>query len=61
MAEARKLLRETDHTVEAIAARTGYRQPSFFIKQFKRHHAHTPAAWRRQARTPVRSSASTRG
>lgn len=61
MAEARKLLRETDHTVEAIATRSGYRQPSFFIKQFKHHHADTPAAWRRQARTPVRPSPSARG
>jgi AraC-like DNA-binding protein/quercetin dioxygenase-like cupin family protein len=56
MAEARKLLRETDDTVEAIASRTGYRQTSFFIKQFKHRHADTPAAWRRQARTPIRSS-----
>jgi AraC-like DNA-binding protein/quercetin dioxygenase-like cupin family protein len=60
MAEARKLLRETDDTVETIATRTGYRQPSFFIKQFKRYHADTPAAWRRRARTPMRASPSTR-
>lgn len=50
MAEARKLLRQTDLTVEAVAARTGYRQPSFFIKQFRRDHTVTPAAWRRQTR-----------
>jgi AraC-like DNA-binding protein/quercetin dioxygenase-like cupin family protein len=48
MAEARRLLRETDLTVEAVATRTGYRQPSFFIKQFRRDHAVTPAAWRNQ-------------
>ena len=47
MAEARRLLRETDLTVEAVAARTGYRQASFFIKQFRRDHTVTPAAWRR--------------
>jgi AraC family transcriptional activator of pobA len=52
MAQARKLLRETDLTIEAIAIRTGYRQPSFFIKQFRRDHAITPGAWRRHARTP---------
>jgi AraC-like DNA-binding protein len=52
MAEARKLLREGDLTVESIATRTGYRQTSFFIRQFKQRHADTPAAWRRQARTP---------
>ncbi len=50
MAEARRLLRETDLTVETIAARAGYRQASFFIKQFRRDHTVTPAAWRSQAR-----------
>jgi AraC family transcriptional regulator, transcriptional activator of pobA len=59
MAEARKLLRETDLTVEAIATRTGYRQPSYFIKQFRRAHAVTPALWRRAARTSMRAPAST--
>jgi AraC-like DNA-binding protein len=58
MAEARRLLRETDLTVEEIATRTGHRQPSFFIKQFKRAHGETPAAWRRQARSRGRSSTS---
>jgi AraC-like DNA-binding protein/quercetin dioxygenase-like cupin family protein len=53
MAEARKLLRQTDLTVEAIATHTGYRQASFFIKQFKRAHAVTPAAWGREARAPI--------
>lgn len=50
MAEARKLLRETDLTVEAVAARAGYRQPSFFIKHFRRDHTLTPAAWRHRTR-----------
>ena len=50
MAEARKLLRETDLTVEAVAAHTGYRQPSFFIKHFRRDHTVTPAAWRHRIR-----------
>lgn len=53
MAEARKLLRETDLTVEAVAARTGYRQPSFFIKHFRRDHTVTPAAWRHRTRAPT--------
>jgi len=51
MAESRKLLRETDLTVEAVAASVGYRQPSHFIKHFRRDHAVTPATWRRRART----------
>jgi AraC-like DNA-binding protein len=50
MAEARRLLRETDLPVEAIATRAGYRHPSFFIKHFRRDHAVTPASWRRRAR-----------
>lgn len=48
MAEARRLLRETKLPVEAIAARAGYRQPSYFIKHFRRDHTVTPAAWRRR-------------
>ena len=51
MAEARRLLRETDLPVEAIAAQAGYRQPSYFIKHFRRDHTVTPAAWRRSARS----------
>jgi AraC-like DNA-binding protein/quercetin dioxygenase-like cupin family protein len=50
MAEARSLLRQTDLTVEAIATRAGYRQPSFFIKHFRRDHGVTPASWRRRTR-----------
>jgi AraC family transcriptional regulator, transcriptional activator of pobA len=53
MAEARKLLRETDLTVESVAVRAGYRQPSYFIKHFRRDHTVTPAAWRQQARAAV--------
>jgi AraC-like DNA-binding protein len=53
MAEARKLLRQTDLTVETIADRAGYRQPSFFIKHFRRDHTVTPARWRQQARAAV--------
>lgn len=51
MAEARKLLRETELPVETIAACAGYRQPSYFIKHFRRDHTLTPAAWRRSARS----------
>ena len=50
MGEARRLLRETDLSVEAVATRTGYRHPSFFIKHFRRGHTVTPAAWRRTTR-----------
>lgn len=50
MAQARRMLRETDLPVEVIAGRVGYRRASYFIKQFKRAHAVTPAAWRRAGR-----------
>jgi AraC family transcriptional activator of pobA len=55
MAEARRLLRETDLTIDVIATRTGYRHPSFFIKHYRRDHALTPAAWRRTSRAAVLS------
>jgi AraC family transcriptional regulator, transcriptional activator of pobA len=50
MTEARRALVETDLTVEAIGARVGYRDPSYFIKIFKRTHALTPLQWRRADR-----------
>jgi AraC family transcriptional regulator, transcriptional activator of pobA len=50
MAEARRLLGETDLTVEAIAARVGYRDVSYFIKRFRRDHGAPPLEWRRAGR-----------
>ena len=47
MAEARRLLVETPLTVEAIGADVGFRDPSYFIKSFRRAHAVTPLQWRR--------------
>lgn len=55
MTEARRLLRETDLTVEAVALRVGYRQPSYFIKHFRRDHTVTPAVWRQHTRASPRS------
>lgn len=55
MVEARRLLRGTDLTVEAVAARVGYRHPSYFIKHFRRDHSITPATWRRRTRGSDRS------
>jgi AraC-like DNA-binding protein len=54
MAQARRLLRETDLNIETVAASVGYRQPSFFIKHFRRDHAITPAMWRRRTRVSDR-------
>lgn len=49
MVQARRLLRDTDLTIEVISARIGYRQPSFFIRHFRRDHSTTPGMWRRSA------------
>jgi AraC family transcriptional activator of pobA len=47
MTEARHLLADTDLTVQAIATRTGYVDPAYFVRTFKRDHGTTPTAWRR--------------
>jgi AraC family transcriptional activator of pobA len=47
MAEARRLLVETTLTVEAIGAEVGFRDPSYFIRSFRRAHAVTPMQGRR--------------
>lgn len=54
MAEARRLLRETDLTIEAVASRVGYPQPSYFIRHFRRGHSITPSVWRQQTRASHR-------
>jgi len=50
MAEARRLLAETDLTMDAVGTRVGYRDPSYFIRSFKRTHGVTPLQWRRAGR-----------
>lgn len=49
MAEARRRLRGTDERVDIIAERVGYADATHFIRQFRRLHGVTPAAWRRKA------------
>lgn len=49
MAEARRRLRGTDERVDVIAERVGYADVTHFIRQFRRLHGVTPAAWRRRA------------
>jgi AraC family transcriptional activator of pobA len=48
MTEARRLLTDTDLTIHAIATRTGYRDPAYFVRTFKRAHGTTPTTWRRR-------------
>jgi AraC-like DNA-binding protein len=49
MAEARRLLLETDLTVEAIAGRCGFADTGYFRRQFRRHHEMAPVQWRAAA------------
>jgi AraC family transcriptional regulator, transcriptional activator of pobA len=53
MAEARRLLVETDLTVEAVGARVGFRDPGYFIRAFRRSHGVTPLRWRHADRPPA--------
>lgn len=47
LSEARRLLIYTDNTVSEIAFVLQFNDPSHFVKYFKRHTGHTPAAFRR--------------
>jgi AraC-like DNA-binding protein len=50
MAHARRLLVETDLTVEQIAREVGYADPVYFNRCFRRIHDVTPLRWRRAGR-----------
>jgi AraC family transcriptional activator of pobA len=47
MVEARRLLVDTELTVEAVAARVGYRDPGYFARRFRSAHGASPLEWRR--------------
>lgn len=51
ISEARRLLVETDRSVEEIARVVGYDDAGYFIRIFRRAHGITPLAWRRAARS----------
>lgn len=46
MAEARRLLVQTDESVERIGALVGYDDPTYFVRRFRGAHRATPALWR---------------
>jgi AraC family transcriptional activator of pobA len=46
MAEARQRLMASDENIEIVAERVGYRDPTLFIRHFKRVHGVTPRRWR---------------
>jgi AraC-like DNA-binding protein len=50
MAEARRLLVETDLSVGEVGRRVGYRESGYFVRSFRRTHGATPLAWRRAGR-----------
>ena len=50
MAEARRLLVETDLSVEEVGHRVGYKDLGYFVRSFRRAHGSTPLAWRRAGR-----------
>lgn len=50
MAEARKLLVQTDLTIEEVGRRVGYTDAGYFVRSFKRMHGSTPLGWRRAGR-----------
>jgi AraC family transcriptional activator of pobA len=50
MIEARRLLADTDLTVQAIATRVGYRDAGYLIRRFRAAHGVAPQEWRRAGR-----------
>jgi AraC family transcriptional activator of pobA len=50
MAQARRLLVETDLTVAEVGRLVGYTDPVYFARSFRRAHATTPLRWRRAGR-----------
>ena len=50
MLEASRLLRFTDKTMGEIAYATGFSDPLYFSRAFKRHNGHSPSAYRDLAR-----------
>ena len=50
MAQARRLLIDTDLTVEEIGRKVGYADPVYFVRSFRQTHGTTPLRWRRAGR-----------
>ena len=50
LAQARRLLVETDLAVEEVGHRVGYNDPTYFVRSFRRAHGTTPLGWRRAGR-----------
>jgi AraC family transcriptional regulator, transcriptional activator of pobA len=50
MAEARRMLVGTDHTIAEVGRSLGYGDAAYFARRFRQTHGTTPLAWRRAAR-----------
>jgi AraC family transcriptional activator of pobA len=50
MAQARRLLAETDLTVTELGRRVGYNDPVYFVRSFRHAHGTTPLRWRHAGR-----------
>jgi AraC-like DNA-binding protein len=50
MTEVRRVLRETDLSLDAVAARTGLRDASYLVRRFRNRYGITPQQWRRSQR-----------
>jgi len=50
MAEARRMLVQTDVPVEEVGRRVGYANPGYFARHFRRAHGTSPPGWRRAGR-----------
>jgi AraC-like DNA-binding protein len=50
MAQARRLLVETNLAVEEVGRKVGYTDPGYFVRTFRRAHSTTPLSWRRAGR-----------
>ena len=50
MAEARRLLVETDLSVEEVGHKVGYADAGYFVRTFRRAHGATPLGWRHVGR-----------
>jgi AraC-like DNA-binding protein len=55
MTEVRRMLRDTDLPLDAVAARTGLRDATYLVRRFRERYGTTPQRWRRQQRAwPIR-------
>ncbi|MEL6780723.1 MAG: AraC family transcriptional regulator, partial [Cyanobacteria bacterium J06597_16] len=45
MAQARHLISQSNRSINTIAAACGYPDPSYFTRQFRKHHGTSPKAW----------------